>query len=297
MYRKTGNMQRIRTYIPRILNRLGYFNNRIYIRKMKFHGITWKIPVIDFIGYGNALGFESEPWIFHLMSRIHLLEKIDYYIDVGVNTGQSLLKIKSIDRDIPYLGFEPNPNCVFYVDYLIRLNNLGHARIICLGLGNSETLLRLNFEGIEDTRASLLEENKIKNNLVFSKEVPIYQFDKLDLTFIQGENIILKIDVEGFEPEVLMGASMFVRRNAPIIIFEVLPHLQKQEIIERQENLYTQLMELNYHIFHININYSIKEMTSGFNNESDYTQTDFIAVPESKYALYNEISQTMYFQP
>ena len=41
------------------------------------------------------------------------------FIDVGVNVGQTLLKLKSISSEINYLGFEPNPNCVNYLKNLI----------------------------------------------------------------------------------------------------------------------------------------------------------------------------------
>ena len=34
------------------------------------------------------------------------------FIDVGVNIGQTLLKLKSVSSEIDYIGFEPNPICV-----------------------------------------------------------------------------------------------------------------------------------------------------------------------------------------
>ena len=282
--------QRLKTILPRILNRLGYFKDRIYIGSVKLHKRKWKIPVIDFIGYSHIIGTEIEGWIFQLMKRIHEKEKIDYYIDIGVNTGQSLIKIKSIDKDIPYLGFEPNPNCVLYVDYLIRLNNLTNARTICLGLGNSESLLKLNFGGMGDTRATLIEEVEWRNDLIYSKEIPIFQFDTLKFQFNGCQNILLKVDVEGYEAEVLKGAMTFLKTYLPLIIFEVLPHFQDNNIIQRQESIYRLLKDLNYFIFQISRDHKLEEIAGAFQNEKDYTKTDFIAVPEYRYAWIKELN-------
>ena len=46
------------------------------------------------------------------------------FIDVGVNLGQTLLKVAAIDPGRAYVGFEPNPACVDYVWKLIETNNL-----------------------------------------------------------------------------------------------------------------------------------------------------------------------------
>jgi hypothetical protein len=62
------------------------------------------------------------------------------------------------------------------------------------------------------------------------KTLDSYNFDKVDF---------IKIDVEGYEPEVLEGAKQLINRHRPIIFFEVnLPELRKhgRQSLSRLEN-------------------------------------------------------------
>ena len=51
-------------------------------------------------------------------------------VDVGANLGQTLLKVKRLDRRARYVGFEPNPWCVVYMEELVRVNRLEHCSIV-----------------------------------------------------------------------------------------------------------------------------------------------------------------------
>ena len=54
-----------------------------------------------------------EPWM--LQNLVQIAEQAEgTFVDVGVNLGQTLLAVKSIGEDWDYLGFEPNPCCLFY---------------------------------------------------------------------------------------------------------------------------------------------------------------------------------------
>ena len=55
--------------------------------------------------------------------------------------------------------------------------------------------------------------------------------DKLDnlLKFSSQKRIILKIDVEGFEYEVLKGARNFIKRNNPDIFIEIWDKNKKRD--------------------------------------------------------------------
>jgi len=47
-----------------------------------------------------------------LLKKILLL-KDGVFIDIGMNLGQTLIKLKCVDPNIRYFGFEPNPGCVY----------------------------------------------------------------------------------------------------------------------------------------------------------------------------------------
>lgn len=46
------------------------------------------------------------------------------FLDIGVNLGLTLIKVKSVNADRNYIGFKPNPACVFYIEELKRINKL-----------------------------------------------------------------------------------------------------------------------------------------------------------------------------
>ena len=88
--------------------------------KMKFGDKVFKIPIIKGLGLNY---FEpSEIWMYSLLKT--LLEiKEGLFIDVGINIGQTLIYLRSVNSFIEYMGFEPNPNCIFYLNYLIEENS------------------------------------------------------------------------------------------------------------------------------------------------------------------------------
>jgi FkbM family methyltransferase len=274
--------KKIVTVLPRLLNRIGYFKNRIYIRRVQLYSRNWRIPVIDYIGYSSLLGEDYEKWIFNLFIKINQINAINIFLDVGINTGQSLISIKTINPTVQYYGFEPNPICIFYVEYLAKLNKLSNINLICLGLGDKSSILNLNSGGSADSRSTFNETNAMQMQLRESRTVPIYRLDQLKYTFTKEDNILLKVDVEGFEFEVFSGSIEFIRSYYPILVFEVLPHGNIGSVMDTQHNLYAFLTREGYTMWRVNHNYTFTEIKGGFFNESDYLKTDYLGIPENR---------------
>ena len=58
-----------------------------------------------YIPYINGIRCKiTEPWMIELLAML-LKEKEGAFIDVGVNVGQTLIKLKSIDINRKYIGF------------------------------------------------------------------------------------------------------------------------------------------------------------------------------------------------
>ena len=70
-----------------------------------------------------------EPFIGAVLRR-HLQARPGALIDVGVNVGQTLMKMLGIDRNREYVGFEPQIGCCFFVDQFLQLNNLKNAVVL-----------------------------------------------------------------------------------------------------------------------------------------------------------------------
>ena len=69
----------------------------------------------------------DEVWMGQMLKI--LLSVNDYaFMDVGVNIGQTLCQVKSIDNKRIYYGFEPNPACNMFVEELIRINKFSNVK-------------------------------------------------------------------------------------------------------------------------------------------------------------------------
>ena len=113
----------VRNIIKAILKKLN-FTYTIHLNGKKF-----KIPV----NAGNR-AVVVELWMLEILKLLLIDKKNSTFIDIGVNLGQTLLKVKSIVPKINFVGFEPNPACVNYLEELIRLNGITNCKIYPFGL-------------------------------------------------------------------------------------------------------------------------------------------------------------------
>ena len=110
-------------------------------------------------------------------------------------------------------AFEPNPYPLKNLKYLIDNN----VTILPIALGNSNgpTEIRIphHANGWSSNGASLAPKTKEPGKLI---NIQCRKLDNLDIKNIG----LIKIDVEGFEIEVLKGARETLLKNKPIMIIE-----------------------------------------------------------------------------
>lgn len=246
---------RISHFFARALNKLrllSVFNgsSAILVNKRKF-----LVPLPGGQGYENL--DLSEPWMTQTLLALRPLFN-GQFVDVGVNLGQTLLKAYAVFDDIDYIGFEPNPSCINYVQELIRLNDLKKTKLLPVAVGAKTEMLKLNFFAADksDSSATLIEnfkKNAIPDHSIF---VPVFDFHTLTHFLPAKPFSILKIDVEGAEMEVLLGLHEWVTSYSPFILMEILPvySTENQSRLERQDKIEEMLKGWNYKIGRIKKN-------------------------------------------
>jgi FkbM family methyltransferase len=201
-----------------------------FVRKVSIHDTTFITPVI----YGVRFR-QSETWMSEVLT--HIFPHISgVFVDVGVNVGQTLLKVRSLDKNRPYIGFEPNPTCVSYVQNLISLNTIRNVKLIPAGVFTEDTILSLNL--YSDSGASVV--NNFRQNKVYEQIfVPVFRPDSLPHIFPEEKTGIIKIDVEGAELEVIKGFSKIIERDRPSFVVEILPCYSESETtrLKRQQEI------------------------------------------------------------
>lgn len=209
-----------------------------------------KVPTLGRIGYSNLLA--HEPWMVHLVQRLLPL-KSGAFIDVGVNLGQTLIRVRCADRDVRYVGFEPNPACVYYVNHLIEVNGFKGCTVVPVGLSNESAFASLGCYGDEtDASATMVKgfrEQAISQEIFVSVQELDLACEQLNLRNVS----VLKIDVEGGELEVIQGARRVLADIRPFILCEILPAYSSDNAFRtaRQEALEGIMKAANYSICRI----------------------------------------------
>jgi len=182
------------------------------------HGFNLKInPCID---NGVELSLYQtgtyEKGILSLLSEF--LKLGDVFIDVGANIGlMSIYASKLVGEFGCVIAFEAHPETNKILEYNFKLNKIENYLNQGFALGSSalQTVIYDNWQ-INRGGASLVINTKD------SKSYPV-EVHTLDCA-IGSENIapkVIKIDVEGFELEVLKGAKETIIKYQPILIIEL----------------------------------------------------------------------------
>jgi FkbM family methyltransferase len=188
------------------------------------NGRVVRIPVRAGIGLMDPPIWEQEPWLDATLAK--LLDHADgAFVDVGVNLGQSLLKVKTLRPSIRYVGFEPNPICVAYVRDLVAVNRLQDVVIAPFGLSNRASTLSLFTRPDDDTDSSAtVVPGLFKSQDSWTRtNVVVLKGDEALSSLQVGPVSVIKIDVEGAELEVVQGLADTLARYRPAILCEVLP--------------------------------------------------------------------------
>jgi FkbM family methyltransferase len=205
------------------------------------------IPLLGDQGYGNLN--LSEPWMTEILISLRPLFN-GQFVDVGVNTGQTLLKAEAVFKDVNYIGFEPNPSCVNYVQEMIRMNGFKNALLLPIGVGAKTEILKLNFFATDknDSSATIVENFKKDTKPDHSIFVPVFDFHQLTHFLSNQPGSILKIDVEGAEMEVLLGLNEWIEAYHPLILLEILPIYtsDNESRLSKQQKIEELLLKLNY---------------------------------------------------
>lgn len=232
---------------------------------------------------GVSLLWNKERWMFDLVRRLRRLTSTESaFIDVGVNLGQTLIEVKSVDSNLPYYGFEPNPNCVSYVNELIEINQYQRVVIVPAGIGNTTgvSMLQMTSDDLTDSSASAIA--GFRNNI--ARTMVIAMLDEKNLNNVLPEEVgIIKIDVEGGELEVILGLTESIRKFRPYIICEVLPAYNRENTfrVGRQQRLEQVLSSLQYKIFHVMLDGTLIPLHEiGIN--ADFKNCNYLFVPGEK---------------
>lgn len=190
-------------------------------RIFKRDGIKMRVDISDYIGYMAYFGFTNET----IPNFYKLIADGMNILDIGSNIGFVLLNIsKRLGSRGKVFGFEPDAENFKVLRENVELNTFKNIEIFNYGLGDISSVQKLY-----RPTDSNLGANRINNDVV--DNFSYVKIQKLD-TFIENKKIkidLVKIDVEGFEYKVLLGAENFIKTQKPIFYIELDDNNLKQQ--------------------------------------------------------------------
>jgi FkbM family methyltransferase len=149
---------------------------------------------------------------------------IDSIIDVGANTGQFATAVRKLRSNVPLYSFEPNP--ATFAILQARASSDPLWRVFNLALGPSEGEITLNVTASDDF-SSCLAPNELGRKLYGTSLEPAGQVlvpmrradDVMRSQGISHSRSLFKMDTQGFDKQVLLGAPE-VLRNSCIVLTE-----------------------------------------------------------------------------
>ncbi len=228
---------------------------------------------------------------------IDLLKKLlplrkGVFVDIGVNLGYTLIKAKVVDPSIRYVGFEPNPACVFYTTELIRENQFSDCSLVPVGLfDRSEVAVMRSYGDARVDPAGSVVGGELRANETPTGErfVPLFDFETVKSAIPQlDEDIaIVKIDVEGAELEVLSAIKGFLREKSPLVLIEILPVYEagNKVRLDRQESIESLFKNLSYRMARVRKSsdgrYDGLEAIDTIGIHRDLDACDYVLIPPS----------------
>ncbi|MFN0277452.1 MAG: FkbM family methyltransferase [Pyrinomonadaceae bacterium] len=184
------------------------------IRTCERNGIRYELDISDYMQYCIFFGIENEP----RSALYDLVKNGTTVIDVGTNIGETLLNFAKINRDGLNIGFEPVPFMYEKAKTNIALNEFRNIELVNKGLSSSEETLSFREVSGNNTGGTFLTRSDSTDENLLVQAIPLDDF-------VREKNLknisLIKIDVEGFEMEVLKGASETLRRFKPTLFVEI----------------------------------------------------------------------------
>jgi FkbM family methyltransferase len=210
------------------------------------------VPCRELSSLGSL--FWTPSWKTDLLARIFSCRE-GAVLDIGANVGQTLFDFLVAAPDRAYWGFEPNVRCVTYLNRIIEMNGLINAKVIPAALGLAPALVELHrLAGSDTDSAAFINRFTRPNWNLKSDYIACLRFDDISPVLKLDRIAICKIDVEGFELEVLSGMREMLRERRPPVLCEVLDADENADFgihVKRIEQLESLLRDVDYRIFRV----------------------------------------------
>ena len=189
-----------------------------YIR-VEDKGVSFELLIDPKNGVLDEYLFINSKYERHITSEMHTYVKPgDIVLDIGANIGlHTILLAKITGAYGQVYAFEPIPSIYTQLEKSIEKNNIKNIRVGKFALGEKKEELYININLGCVASSSILD--KDVSNMTTNIKIQVRTLDSLNLQKVD----FIKLDVEGYEWNVISGGMNTIKRYKPTIIFEYSP--------------------------------------------------------------------------
>jgi FkbM family methyltransferase len=204
----------------------------------------FKIKTFKNDGIGNNIQSKKtwEPHIINFLERN--LKKEDILIDVGSNYGWHVINAHKNCKFV--YSFEPQMLIYLIQKENIDINKIKNVEIFNLALGNSTEKLNMSTINYEQNGLNIGDLSVGHGG----EEIIVQKLDSFDFERVS----YIKIDVQGYEKFVILGAQETIKKFKPILIVE-LENFQLQKFGYDSTELFELIKNYGYYPFLLDYSY------------------------------------------
>lgn len=170
-------------------------------------------------------------------------------IDIGANTGSFAL-LPVLSNKIKVVAFEPNIAVADVLRSNVALNKIdANVTVLPIGISDRNAVLKLHIPSTPSTGLATFGSNVLRFNADAGSTLAaiVTPLDQILPTVLEKDKKIdlIKIDTEGWEYYVLLGAKQTLSESRPNLLLEYVPVNMKQAGVKPQALLQL-LSDLNY---------------------------------------------------
>ena len=226
----------INKYLSRKNKKIYY----LYFSIFKF--LTKSEFILDFKNYKFYASFSRKSLSRWMLKNLQPwdnknVEKIIYFIkkyngsfvDCGCNFGAYSIPIAREFGDQNIYAFDASKKAIHNLKQNINLNKIKNINYFNIGIGdkNTEAYFDENIDNLKNDGSFRFTQNSNNEKINIYKLDDVFKSEKISLK----ENIIVKIDLEGFDFLALKGLSETIQKSKLIIFIEI-----SKMLLENSEN-------------------------------------------------------------
>ena len=187
-----------------------------------------------------------KPWdSANVKKVIYFIKKYNgSFVDCGCNFGAYSIPIAKEFEDQNIYAFDASKKAIHTLEQNINLNRIKNINYFNIGIGDKNTEMYFNEDvnNLKNDGSFRFTQNKNNKKINIYKLDYIFKNEKISLK----ENIIIKLDLEGFDFLALKGLTETIQKSKVIIFIEISKLLlENSENFSNEFNLFIKNNRLN----------------------------------------------------